>query len=157
LDHDSNRPADGFHHLLFWRPSGLCESFLVAVAAFFLTVAIAPASVLDDPLAVSRSLSDEIFREPVHVICFDLSEALSSGITMDTLSREPEATQVVSLEAQGAYGADGSGSAMLSALAGLPENRGVWLFAVSPWIWTVIAWHLPPRWRRRIRRNRYVD
>jgi hypothetical protein len=88
LDQDGNRPADGFHHFLFCRPSGLRESLLVAVAAFFLTAAIAPASVPDDSLAVSRSLSDEIFRDPVHVIYFDLTEALSPGITMDGLSRE---------------------------------------------------------------------
>jgi hypothetical protein len=80
---------------------------------------------------------------------------------MDRLSRQPVSDSGVvskaSLEVQGSFGGDGSGSAMLSALASLPENRGVWLFAISPLIWSAIIWHSRPRWRRRIRRNRYVD
>jgi hypothetical protein len=163
LDHNSNCPADGFHPSLSSRKHWFSDPFLLVLALFFFTVAIAPASVLNDPAEVGRSLSDELFGDQVHVICFEPTEALSSGITTDALSQPPDfdlaAAPEVSLETQvspgvqGSFG--GSGSATLAALASLPENRGVWLFAAGPWIWSVIRWYSPPARRRVRRRSRY--
>jgi hypothetical protein len=148
LDRHSNSPANGFHPFISWRSHWLSERFLLVVALFLFAVAVAPASVLNDSAAVGGSLSDEIFRDPVHVICFDLTEELSSATIVDALAKPPDPV-VGSKETLGL--------AILSALASLPGDRGVWLLAVSPWIWSVIAWHSRPRWRRRIRRNRYLD
>ena len=111
---------------------------------------------LNNSLAVSTSLSDEIFRDRVNVVCFDLAE--ECGIAGGTLSRPPvQGSGVISkasLEASGSPVGNDSGSTMLAALANLPANRGVWLFAVSPWIWSVIVWHSPPPRRQRVRRKR---
>jgi hypothetical protein len=157
LDHDSNCPVDGFHPSFSWHAHLLSETSLLVVAAFFFTVAVAPASILNDTVAVGQSLSDEIFREPVNLICFDLPEKPGSGIMMDTLSRQPDSESIAapkaSVEVQASYVGYVSEST-LAALASLPENRGVWLFAFSPWIWSVIVRHSRPPRRRRIRRRR---
>jgi hypothetical protein len=149
LDHHSNCPVDGFHPSFSWNKPRLSETFLLVIAAFFFTVAVAPASGLTESLVVSRSLSDEIFRDGVGLVRLDLAEEWSSGIT------DSGVVSKASLEDQGSGG--GSGSAVLAVLASLPENRGMWLLAVGPWIWSVIVWHSRPRWRRRVRRNRYVE
>jgi hypothetical protein len=139
------------------------------MAAVFLTVTIAPASVITDSLAVERSLSEQLFLDRVNLVCFDLAAELSSGITMNTQSvsndlfaaqqagSDSETISEASLDFQDSFGGNVSGSVLLSAVAGLPTNPGAWLLAVSPWIWSMIIWHSRPPWRRRIRRHRYVE
>jgi hypothetical protein len=139
------------------------------LAAFFLTVAVLPASVLIDSVARSVSASEDLFADRIDIVSLEPVFKPISGMTgngiletaelfpamMADLSRfPPVAVDAAELAAALARVAGRVSPSVLVRMAALPTNGAGWLVVFSPWICTLLIWHMRKPLRCRVRRRR---
>jgi hypothetical protein len=155
----ANRPADGFHRFAVRRGPDLASRFLIGLGALFLSAAVLPASIVN---AVATSVvAAETFADQVRINnVADPGLGITANAFSDFAGADVVASRATDMTAvatgyRDSPGLAGSLASIAAILARIPSQRAVWMILFGPWVWCLIAWHLPPRSRRRARRVRH--